>query len=318
MKKSKVIFTKADIEDFAKPISNELVTNAVNNANNLIYTVMNDVKNRVASLTSYDSIMVNEFVSKAITNNSSFDVILQLKSSEVKLETEKKQKINFKNILLNFFKSFKISFRKKKKKKIDVEKNLQKIDMNNLTYFKLKDMLFLLFIKYSPSNITLKNNLYCISLEDTKSGNLPINIYVAIKNDANSCILYKKTKSRSIQKTEIDFKNRFVNLAQLSYDTNSKSMQMIKILNCIYNYLYSFTPNQIYIESLVYNCPVQLFNSTNNVYDTFVALINYLDNLNIKEIKSIVNNNILLWDDKLCNINCINHQSFIKKIKSII
>ena len=118
MKKSKVIFTKADIEDFAKPISNELVTNAVNNANNLICTVMNDVKNRVASLPSYDSIMVNEFVSKGITNNSSFDVILQLKSSEVKLATEKKQKINFKNILLIFLNLLRFPLERKKRKRL--------------------------------------------------------------------------------------------------------------------------------------------------------------------------------------------------------
>ena len=83
-------------------------------------------------------------------------------------------------------------------------------------------------------------------------------------------------------------------------------MKMLKIMNALFrNSSRSYIlPNQIYIESLLYNTPDELF-AGDDIYSIFIKIINYLNFSNVSQFKSILNPDITLEKEKAVRSNIV-------------
>ena len=74
--------------------------------------------------------------------------------------------------------------------------------------------------------------------------------------------------------------------------------------------------NQIYIESLLYNCPNKLFEGS--TYEMFLKIYNYLIIESNQNFKSITNENINIANDNLAKINLYDFNKFLKILGNLI
>ena len=75
-------------------------------------------------------------------------------------------------------------------------------------------------------------------------------------------------------------------------------VEMIKLINAIYSKAYNKVPNQILVESLVYNCPKLLFDEK-DVFKTFVNVINYINLSNPRALCSICDTSKNIFEEPL-------------------
>ena len=71
---------------------------------------------------------------------------------------------------------------------------------------------------------------------------------------------------------------------------------MLKILNYLMRETTKFPTNQIFLESLLYNCPDSFFKG-DDIYNCFIKIINYLRFSDISHYKSVLNENKTIFND---------------------
>lgn len=87
---------------------------------------------------------------------------------------------------------------------------------------------------------------------------------------------------------------------------------MIKVFNVLYYNINNKMPNQIFIESLLCNCPDDLF--AGDAYTSFVKIINYLTMTDVKEFHSIVEPDKSIFVDKFCGNLAYGYKKFLGKL----
>ena len=105
---------------------------------------------------------------------------------------------------------------------------------------------------------------------------------------------------------KINFTNREKLVSDKFERVGTNFVKMLKIMNALFrNSSRSYIlPNQIYIESLLYNTPDELF-AGDDIYSIFIKIINYLNFSNVSQFKSILNPDITLEKEKAVRSNIV-------------
>ncbi|MBE7074408.1 MAG: hypothetical protein E7376_00280 [Clostridiales bacterium] len=300
---------KSLIKEFSKDTNLNAFNHAYNVISQYIDEVINTIKQRNPYIINYELYVANEVFTGVEYFNSSLDLFLLVDAPQIELNFVNKRHSKFKNNLIQYWNYFKANFKlfsSRKKKGEQVIKqtnkkvlNLQDYDIEVLLYDLFSELTKLLY-KESKLYIDTKK----ISIVGKEEFGVDINIYPVFITDTNSFCLYNTSTSKKII---IDFYERFDNIEIKDIKTQGYFKQQIKIFNNLYWNLFQQKPNQIFIESLLFDCPNELFAQDETI--TTINIINYLKNSTMQNKKSICNTNISLFKEPL---NTIKYEMAIK------
>lgn len=272
--------------------------------NNLNFTVFSLVDQALKDLSNKSSFIqpekayfmpVNEIYTGATTSQSAYAYFLGIANTEIELNSTDKKHL-FKNFWKRIVRAWKMSKKKKKKKKKIEERSLTVVTKEKYTIDDLKnDFVFYLSNLISTSSIIYEyeDHIMVVGKEDFGT-NVKINIYITMYDEKNG--VFKMYNGRKNRYYDVDLNERFKNLAN-KMESCENFVNMIKIYNSIYSRAYSKVPNQILIESLVYNCPAVLFE--HDVYQTFLNVSNYIRMIDVDALRSICDNTKSIFKEKL-------------------
>lgn len=312
------IFDKGTIESFAIGVDFDIIDDAFSTLTAIIDNALSDLKKDNAFIIGTSEIMpINEFYTGAISPNSTFDVFLILTSSQLEFNSIKLNK----NKLKNFSNRIKIAWQdqkiNKKKKRRWWRKSENKLldnqlpktrDKNKYNIFDFNRDLLNMIARYITQTTicSLERGVITINGES-----LPFKTrIIPVVNKFGSYNFFLENKGKFIN---IDFKNRFKNLDRMIEKFGNNFLVLLRIFNTLYFNLYNASPNQIFIESLVFNLPSEVFLKKSN-YESFVFAINFLINTNLSTLNSISDSK-KIYEDKLCETNINQIKDFFNKIK---
>ena len=239
---------------------------------------------------------VNEIYLHAMTSQSEYTYFLGIANTEIELNSLDK-KHYFKNLWKRFVRAFKMSRKKKKKKRKDKEITpTVSVTKEKYTIDELKnDFIYYLSNLISTSSIIYEyeDHISIIGKEEFGT-NVKINIYITMYDEKNG--IFKLYNARKNRYYEVDLNERFKNLDK-KISTCENFINVVKIYNSLYSKAYNKVPNQILIESLVFNCPDILFE--HDVYQTFLNVSNYIRMTDTDALRSICNNSKSVFKEKL-------------------
>lgn len=239
---------------------------------------------------------VNEIYLRAMTSQSQFTYFLGISNTEIELNSLDK-KHYFKNFWKRVVRAWKSTRKKKKKKKKSYEvQPVVNVIKEKYTVDDLKtDFIYYLSKLISPSSIIYEyeDHISIIGKEDFGS-NVKINIFITMYDEKNG--IFKMYNGRKNKFYDVDLNERFKNLNN-KIATCENFVNVIKIYNSLYSRVYSTVPNQILIESLVFNCPDILFE--HDVYQTFLNVSNYIRMTDVDALRSICDNSKPIFKEKL-------------------
>lgn len=272
--------------------------------NNLNYTVFSLVDQALKALSNKSSFIqpekayfmpVNEIYTGATTSQSAYAYFLGIANTEIELNSTDKKHL-FKNFWKRIVRAWKMSKKKKKKKKKIEERSLTVVTKEKYTIDDLRnDFVYYLSNLISTSSIIYEyeDHIMVVGKEDFGT-NVKISIYITMYDEKNG--VFKMYNGRKNRYYDVDLNERFKNLAN-KMESCENFVNMIKIYNSIYSRAYSKVPNQILIESLVYNCPAVLFE--HDVYQTFLNVSNYIRMIDVDALRSICDNTKSIFKEKL-------------------
>lgn len=312
------VFDEGTIESFATKVDSEIIENALNSLNVIIDNAVSDIKKGNAFIVGNSEIIpINEFCSGAVSPNSTLDVLLVLTSSQIEFNTVKFNK----NKLKNFWNKVKYAWkhrkddsrrsrkrRRKKTEKIEITfKDKSKYDINQFN----QDLLNSIVNYISDTTIcSVENGVVIITGE---SLSFKTRIFPVI-NKFGSYNYFKVSKNKFIN---LDFKNRFKIIDDMIEQYGEKYLSLIRIFNALYFNIYGTSPNQIFIESLIFNLPQEAFLKNTN-YETFVFAINYFLNSNLNSLKSCVDLSKKIYEENLIGMSLANIVDFFNNIKKYL
>lgn len=239
---------------------------------------------------------VNEIYLHAMTSQSKYTYFLGIANTEIELNSLDK-KHYFKNLWKRFVRAFKMSRKKKKKKRKDKEITpTVSVTKEKYTIDELKnDFIYYLSNLISTSSIIYEyeDHISIIGKEEFGT-NVKINIYITMYDEKNG--IFKMYNARKNRYYEVDLNERFKNLDK-KINSCENFVNVVKIYNSLYSKAYNKVPNQILIESLVFNCPDILFE--HDVYQTFLNVSNYIRMTDTDALRSICNNSKSVFKEKL-------------------
>ena len=239
---------------------------------------------------------VNEIYLHAMTSQSEYTYFLGIANTEIELNSLDK-KHYFKNLWKRFVRAFKMSRKKKKKKRKDKEITpTVSVTKEKYTIDELKnDFIYYLSNLISTSSIIYEyeDHISIIGKEEFGT-NVKINIYITMYDEKNG--IFKMYNARKNRYYEVDLNERFKNLNE-KINSCENFINVVKIYNSLYSKAYNKVPNQILIESLVFNCPDILFE--HDIYQTFLNVSNYIRMTDTDALRSICNNSKSVFKEKL-------------------
>ncbi len=318
MKRQLFSFDKSYIQTFANGINSSYANNAYNIMLNVIDDAMNSLCKNRPIVTDYNCQIVNECLTHSETQNSTLDIFMSIKSPQLELGIVKFSN-NYFNKILNRFKLAWKDFREQKPKKRwwkrkskDTQENDKKILETNLQKYTFqifkRELMLELAKRFTDKTMLFVSNYGIVLLCGEEIG-MDVNLYIVFSN-GEEFTLFDELKLKLI---DIEFKDRIKNIDKKNQSTNGNFVSALRIFNGLYKNIYFKPLNQILLESVLFNCPDELF--FDEPYDMFIKLINFINASTMQNFKSITD------EDKTINYeNLINQSSmydFVNFVKNL-
>lgn len=242
-------------------------------------------------------IPVNEIYTGAVSQMSKYTYFLGIENPQI--EFNSKMKKNFWKYIWSEFKaSWRLGRKKYKKRKKEKKEDVSsfQLDKYKLSDFR-HDVVVNLANYLQESSLIYEKKRY-ISLVgiDDFGTNVVIDVYICVyESKSNVYKLYKENRNKFYS---VNFGNRYENIEQKKNSCGEMFFNMLKIFNAIFSKNNNRIPNQILLESLIYNCPDVLFDK-DDVYKTFINVSNYIRLANPKAFLSICDGNKTIFEDPL-------------------
>lgn len=306
---AKFNISKELITTIAEQENIKYVNSISKKTNQLLSNALKKLSAQISYLTIDNVILqpVNELMTGAFVDNSSFIYFLGIKNAQLEINTgrkvpfwqtlKEKLKLTWQNR-----KVYKRKRKKKKKKNEELEENKKyEFDPTKYTIYNLTEDLQNALLEYlSESSLVYRfgNQLQIIGKDDF-GANTRIIIYI-VNYDGNNIYKYYSGKKEGFK--EINIKSRFESLENKISLVGENFVKMIKIFNSLYYNVNNCMPNQIFIESILCSCPNDLFYGK-TIYNCFIKIVNYLNINSLKNIKSINNPDKTIYQDDICGEN---------------
>ncbi len=319
--KGKVI-EKQLIESIVRKKNNEFISKVGEKINIVVSNAIDQLSQQIAYV-NLDNVIfqpVNELLSGAFTDNSKFVYFLGVDSAQLELNTLKSTTFwkDLKTRVINAwkFRNTKRARRKrlKKMKKEAEEAKLKPViyefDPSKYNIYKLCEDLQNAIAEFctETSIIYLERNRVRVVGKDDFGSNTQIIIYPVIFNGE----VFKYYAGRSKGFVEVDIIGRAEKLTQKYEKVGESLVDMIKVFNVLYFFANKSMPNQIFIESILYSCPDELFKG-DDAYTIFVKIINYLTMTSIKRVRSLTNPEKDIFTDPLSAASGLGYEKFINQ-----
>lgn len=274
------------------------------NINEIVYSLVGTAVEEISQKSPFvrvekcSLIPVNEVYLGAFCQQSEFTYFLGIDNPQIATNSRKMRNW-WKYIWTEFKASWRIGRKKKyKKNKKGVEEKEITFDKYQLKDFK-HDLVNKIAKQVTESSIVYeyRNSLSIIGNEDFGTG-VKINIYVCAYDEKTNT--YKILKNSRNKFVPFNFGQRYQNLDKKCEECGNMFVKMAKLLNILYAKKYKKSPNQIIVESLLYNCPNSLFGD--DLFQTFVNVANFIRLMNPKRFVSICDEKTALFNDKIVSV----------------
>lgn len=301
------IFSKDLIYELARPLDSSYVDNAYANITNIVRSSITEMCKHRPIVTGVDFELVNECLTFSESQTSSLDLFVVLHSPQLELSTTNLNKNFFKKLYRRFILALRQikeekaqkKVRRKKKKQQAVLQQTQSIkspnfSQHNYSIPQFKNDILLELVKYVTEKSLIVVNSKHISLFCKEDYGLNSNLYFVFKSNN----YYKLFDSNTCKFILVNFKDRLNNIKNKNDATNNNFSKMLRVFNGLFLNIMGNSLNQILIESILYNCPNELFQNA-DVYDMFIKIFNFIRLKSISNFKSITNDKDLL-NEVLC------------------
>ena len=292
-----MILDRNYIEQLAFDVNSDAFVFSFEKIKERLEIAISNIMEKNAFITGYCIEPANEALTGAETVNSTLDLYLELSAPLIEKNLTEQSKNKFKFWLKKFFSEFKRNlklFSKKNKSQKNMLKTERKINQSkNYTIEHLyRDIQIQLSkVHYKTSKIQLFANK--IQINDQNEYASDINIYpIILSNGAAKQYVLGKSKAKII-----NFKARFNNIESMHDVTDNMSLVQLRVLNSIFYKIFNRIPNQVFIESLIYNVPIEMF--ADDVYETTINVFNFLKNSAIQNFVSVCDINTNLFKDEM-------------------
>ncbi len=283
------------IEDLNESSNKEFIEKINEQVFSLVSATMEDLSKKSPFIRTEKCVLqaVNEAYLGTITQLSEFAYFLGIENPQIEMNTKE-----IKNYLKFLWREFKANFRlgKKKYKKQKQTKSVQPISKYKLSDA-ISDFVQIISEYLSETSIVYQyfNHVEIIGKDDFGTG-VRIKIYFCCyESHTGEFKLYQERKNKFLT---ISFRSRFQNLNEKIENCGTMFVDMVKIFNAIYSKTFNKIPNQILLESLIFNCPNSLFEQ-GNLYNTFVNVSNYIRTANPNTFVSICDPNKTIFQEEL-------------------
>lgn len=314
--------SKQLIESIAEMDNSEFVNDVEEKINSLVYLAVDDMSKSIPYVDVDKCVLqpVNEIFNGAITPESEFVYFLGFSSPQIEMNCLQYNDFwkKLKDRLLYAWNESKKSKKKKSRKKIEEAPKETAYEFNDTRYNleMLKADLQKAFVKNLTMTSIVYNydNFIRIIGRDEFGIRTQIIIYPCLIEGNNFKFFINRKKGFY----SINFEKR----TELFIDKTSRVgdvfVKMIKIFNTLFrNSARTYImPNQIFIESLLYNTPDELFDGE-NIYDTFIKIVNFLNMTDINDFKSILDPNLTISQDKTTKNNQMIFLRFLRTLRDM-
>lgn len=306
MKKQVFSFDKSYIETFARGINSSYTQNAYQ----IMLSVLDEAMQNICALrpvvTDYECQIINECLNNAETQNSSLDIFMSIKSPQLELGTIKFNHSYFKKFVnrlklawnsANQNKQKKRWWKKKKQEQNQKTTNDIRPAKYNFQTFK-RELMQELAKRFTDRTMLYISN-YGIVLLCNEDLGMNVNLFIGFSN-GEKFTLFDEIKLKLIY---VEFKDREKNLENKKVRTNNNFVVALRIFNGLYRNIYLKPLNQILLESVLYNCPDELFED--QPYDMFIKLLNFINASAMQTFNSITDEQKTINQDNLITQSAI-------------
>ena len=288
--------------------------------NNVLALAIEDLSQKISFISIKNAILqpANELVSGGFIDGSNFVYLLGIKNVQLELNTSRKLPF-----LQNLKERFKWAWanrqplfyrkRKRKKRKKDTDNSVQniKFDVNKYSIYNLAEDLQKAIANHisETSIISLNGNILKLIGKDDFGANTKIVVYVVSFDGVN----YKFYAGKKRGYINLDINKRVDKLNQKISLVGENFIKILKIFNALYFNTNGTMCNQIFLESILCSCPDELYEGE-DIYKAFVKLVNHISFNPLKEIKSINNDELSIYEDIVCGDCVVGFRKMLNKL----
>lgn len=302
------------IKNFVKFTNQTPFENAYERVGTIINSAMNTIMSRNPFINKYKLVIANEALSGSAVSGSTLDIFLILDAPQIELNFIQKQGGRLKLGITNFLKAFKDNFKLIKRKKHN-KKRLQKeesklIKTENYNIANFYRDLQIQLCKELCETTTVFHATNHLKVMGKEEFGVEVSIFPVFISSQNEIGIYNiRNKKRQV----VNFRYRYENLDKKNSKTKNIYKLIIRIFNNLYYNVYKYVPNQIFVESLIYNVPNEYFSS--DIYNTMIKIVNFLKNSAMQNFVSICDDSISIYKEPLNTVSFEMTYRFIKSIQ---
>lgn len=310
------------IEGIIESSNDDFVENVKTKVENLMAIAIDDLSQQISYI-NFDNIILqpaNELLTDAMTDNSVFTYFLGIRNSQIEMNTLRSGEFwkNVKNRIVYAWKTRnkkkKTNKKKEKEKLKDVEPIAYDFNPANYNLYHLaRDIQTAVCKQLSMSSLVyLESNRIRILGKEDFGPNTQIIIYPVLLSGDD--FKYYAGKKRGF--VAVNFDKRVEAIQNKIDRVGYNYINIIKVFNSLWFNINKTTPNQIFIESLLYHCPDNLFEEENG-YKSFIKVLNYLTMSDVKDFCSIVNPNQTIFKDIVCGNSAYHYKRFLDELTDL-
>lgn len=302
---AKITLSKNLINSIATQNNEVYIEHTQNLVKEIVSASVLSLAEKISFVTKNNVILqpVNELLNGAFCDNSQFVYFLGIENAQLEINTAKST-----NFWRKMLQKFKTAWANRRKRKFKKKKKKNDIDYAKTEPLKIQDM-----SKYSIYNLAtdfqqaianqvtetsivyLNSNEISLIGKDDFGANTRIRIYLVNYN--SEVFRFYAGKRRGF--IDVNITARCDALNDKINNVGENFITLLKIFNVLFYNANNRLPNQVFMESILYSVPNELFEG-NDIYNVFIKIVNFLSIKTIKNIASINNANKTIFNDEIC------------------
>ena len=310
------ILSREIVESIVRSSNDEYMLATDEKVRNLVAVAIEELSGKIPFV-SFNNVVfqpINELLTGGFSDNSVLEYFLGVDNAQLDINCHKsefwrnvKRRVVFawKNRNANK----KRRFRKKKKEE---PRKLEKFEPETYNINSLARDLQSTLLQYLTNTTVIYLDKNCLKIvgKDDFGANTQIIIHVVLYDGANFKYVVDRKKM-----VAVDLENRISAINDKYEMVGENFSYILKVFNTLYYNINKAIPNQIFVESLICNCPNSLF--TDDFYNTFLKVVNFLTMSDVKMFRSIANPDKTVFQDELCGNSAPGYMRFKSKLISM-
>lgn len=325
-----ITISKQTIMSIANQDTKTYVKAVNEKVNDLMSLVIEKLSSKVSYVSFSNTVLqpANELFNDSMVDNSEFVYLLGVESAQLDLNTSRKSgfwnrfKARCRYAWDNRTVFKKRKKRKRRKKQAQEQENLEKkqeqlkrlkFDPSKYTVYSLaEDLQQAICEQLQPTSIVYQGNnkIEIVGKEDF-GPNIRIVIYLVSLVEGEFKYYTGKKKRQFL---DLNISRRYQILKAKKKSAGKYFVKVMRLFNALYFNVNMRTPNQIFLESVLVSCPDDLFQG-DDIYKVFIKVLNYISVKTLKNIPSILDEELNIFEDIRCGDNGLGFNKIISAVQ---